>query len=157
LTQSLSATSLTLFEQRALQGLRFALVGIFLLFGLQKFTAAEATGIEPLVSHSPFTSWLMILGIRGASAVFGVAELTFGVLLAYGLVRPGSLAAALGAFGSCITFVITLTFLFTTPGVFIKGSEPVMSSDGLFLLKDIVLLAVSVLLLARSLAARARS
>ena len=86
-----------------------------------------------------------------------MAELTFGVLLAYGLVRPGSLAADLGAFGSCITFVITLTFLFTTPGVFIKGSEPVMSSDGLFLLKDIVLLAVSVLLLARSLAARARS
>lgn len=57
-----------------------------------------------------------------------------------------------------MTFLTTLTFLFTTPGVFIKGSEPVMSGDvGLFLMKDLVLLAASVVLLAKSLAVRARS
>lgn len=151
-------SSSTVFEQRAAQGLQLALVVIFLVFGLQKFTAAEAMGIEPLVSHSPLTSWLLVLGVRGASRVFGTAELTFGLLLAYGLLRPGTLAATLGAAGSCMTFLTTLTFLFTTPGVFIKGSEPVMSGDvGLFLMKDLVLLAASVVLLAQSLAVRARS
>jgi len=57
-----------------------------------------------------------------------------------------------------MTFLTTLTFLFTTPGVFVKGSEPVMSGDvGLFLMKDLALLAASVVLLAQSLAVRARS
>jgi len=60
-------SSSTVFEQRAAQGLQLALVVIFLVFGLQKFTAAEAMGIEPLVSHSPLTSWLLVLGVRGAS------------------------------------------------------------------------------------------
>ena len=147
----------TSLERRAGLGLRAALVAIFLVFGLQKFTAAEALGIVPVVSHSPLTSWLMMLGVRNMGRVFGVFELTFGLLLAYGFRCPGSLTAILGASGACLTFLTTLSFLLTTPGVFVKGSEPVLSGDtGLFLLKDVVLLAVSVFLAAQGLAARER-
>ena len=144
------------FEALALKGLRLAMVVVFLVFGAQKFTAVEAKGIEPLVSHSPLTSWLLALGMRDASRVFGIAELAFGVLLATGLSREGGRPAILGAAGSCSTFLTTLSFLLTTPGVFAPDEAPVLSSDGLFLVKDLVLLAASVLLLAASLAARER-
>ena len=36
--------------------LRYGLVAVILFFGAFKFTAVEATGIQPLVSHSPFLS-----------------------------------------------------------------------------------------------------
>ena len=128
---------------------------VFLVFGMQKFTAVEAAGIAPLVSNSPLTAWLNIFGTLGASRVVGSSELTFGVLLALGFRRPGALPAIVGAAGSCVTYLTTLSFLLTTPGVFAPGNAPILSGDvGLFLLKDIVLLAASVLLLAQGLAQR---
>lgn len=144
------------FERHGRSGLRLAMVVIFLVFGAQKFTAVEAMGIASLVAHSPLTSWLLSLGIRDASRAFGTAELSFGLLLATGLWREDVLPAILGAAGSCVTFLTTLSFLLTTPGVFAKDAAPVLSSDGLFLVKDLALLAASVLLMANSLAARER-
>lgn len=141
-------------ERRGRAGLRVAMVVIFLIFGAQKFTAVEAHGIAPLVSHSPLTSWLMNFGVRNMSRIIGVAELTFGVLLATGLWREGSRTAILGGAGSCVTFLTTLSFLFTTPTVFAPGQAPIFGNDGLFLLKDAVLLAASLVLLAQSLVAR---
>lgn len=144
----------TRLERFGRTGLRLAMVIVFLIFGAQKFTAIEAMGIEPLVSHSPLTSWLLGFGVRNMSRVFGCAELTFGLLLATGLFREGAWPAILGAAGSCITFLTTLSFLLTTPGIFAPGEAPVLSSDGLFLVKDLVLLAASVLLLAQSVVTR---
>jgi uncharacterized membrane protein YkgB len=37
---------------------RYGLVVVLLLIGFLKFTAAEATGIQPLVAHSPLMSWM---------------------------------------------------------------------------------------------------
>jgi uncharacterized membrane protein YkgB len=142
------------FEWLAEYLLRGALVTVFLIFGAQKFTLIEAKGIAPLVSNSPLTSWLNVLGVQGASMVVGTSELIFGILLATGFWRPNSNFAIAGAAGSCLTFLTTLSFLLTTPGVFASGAAPVMSPDGLFLLKDIVLLAASVMMLATSLAKR---
>ena len=131
------------------------MVIIFLWFGLQKFTAYEAMGIAPLVSNSPLTSWLNVLGTQGASMVVGTSELTFGVLLATGFHRPGSPAATLGALGSCLTFLTTLSFMATTPGVWAPSGPPLLSgTTGVFLIKDIVLFATSILLLAQALACR---
>ena len=145
----------TSLERIAIHPLRLAMVVIFFWFGLQKFTAYEAMGIAPLVSNSPLTSWLNVLGTKGASMVIGTSELTFGVLLAIGLRWPGSLAAMLGAFGSCVTFLMTLSFMVTTPGVWAPSGPPLLSgTTGVFLIKDIVLLATSVLLLAQALAYR---
>ncbi|QXQ06169.1 DUF417 family protein [Sphingosinicellaceae bacterium] len=140
------------FKRFAEHLLRGALVAVFLIFGLQKFSPIEAKGIAPLVSNSPLTSWLNVLGVDGASMVIGASELTFGTLLAVGFWRAGSKLALAGAAGSCVTFLTTLSFLLTTPGVFASNAAPVMSADGLFLVKDIVLLATSVLMLSIGLA-----
>ena len=141
------------FERSATQLLRLSMVVIFFWFGLQKFTAYEAMGIAPLVSNSPLTSWLNVLGTQGASMVIGTSELIFGLLLAGGFRWPGSLAAMLGALGSCVTFLTTLSFMVTTPGVWAPSGAPLLSgTTGVFLIKDIVLLATSALLLAQALA-----
>ena len=148
----------TSYERIATQLLRLSIVVIFFWFGLQKFTAYEAIGIAPLVSNSPLTSWLDVLGTQGASMVIGTSELTFGVLLAIGFRWPGSVVATLGALGSCVTFLTTLSFMVTTPGVFAPSGPPLLSgTTGVFLIKDIVLLATSIVLLAQSIASRQTS
>ena len=150
-------TASSTLERNAGQLLRLALVAIFLVFGAQKFTLIEATGIAPLVSSSPLTSWLNVFGTQGASWVVGSFELTFGLLLAFGLWQPGSTLAIVGAFGSCGTYLVTLSFLMTMPGVFAPNVAPILSGDvGLFLFNDIVLLAASIVLLAQSWARRTR-
>ncbi len=142
-------------ERSAGHLLRLSLVVIFLWFGLQKFTAYEAMGIAPLVSNSPLTSWLNVLGTQGASMAIGTSELAFGLLLAIGFRRPGSIAAIGGALGSCVTFLTTLSFMATTPGVWAPSGPPLLSgTTGVFLVKDIVLLAASLVLLSQSVALR---
>jgi len=142
-------------ERSAGHLLRLSLVVIFFWFGLQKFTAYEAMGIAPLVSNSPLTSWLNLLGTQGASMVIGTSELAFGLLLAIGFHRPESLAAIGGALGSCVTFLTTLSFMATTPGVWAPSGPPLLSgTTGVFLIKDIVLLAASLVLLSQSVALR---
>src|SRR5262249_36019304 len=105
-------------EQLATAGLgvlRYGLVFLLLLWGGFKFFEFEARGIQPLIEHSPFLAWLYpILGLRGTSALIGVIEVIAAGLIA---IRPWS--PRLSAYGSLIasaTFVVTLSFLFTTPG-----------------------------------------
>ncbi len=142
-------------DQLADQVLRLAMVVIFFWMGAQKFTAYEAMGIAPLVSNSPLTAWLNVLGTQGASSFVGCFELAFGVLLTAGFWRPGSLVALAGALGSVVTYLTTLSFMVTTPGVFAPSGPPLLSgTTGVFLIKDIVLLAASFLLLARGLVLR---
>lgn len=143
-------------EQIAIQLLRFTLVVIFLVFGIQKFTLVEAEGIAPFVTNSPLTFWLNKIGTQGASMVVGTFELAFGLLLAVDLWRPASPAAIFGAIGSCVCFMTTLSFLLTTPGIFAPDQAPILSVIGLFLLKDIVLLSASFSLLTQSWVARQR-
>jgi len=132
--------------------LRWALVVIFLWFGGMKFTAYEAEGIAPFIAHSPLMSWLHILfGIRGASYVIGVLELSTAAALIAGAINP--VLSALGAAMSTITYLITITFFISTPGVAepTAGGFPAISAaPGQFLLKDLVLLAASLCLLSAS-------
>jgi uncharacterized membrane protein YkgB len=133
--------------------LRFALVVIFIWFGGMKFTQYEANGIAPFVANSPLMSWLHALfGVQGASYVIGVIELLTATALALG---PFSAPlSVVGAAMSSLTYIITLTFLFTTPGVSepTAGGFPAISAPiGQFLLKDAVLLAASLCLLRASL------
>jgi uncharacterized membrane protein YkgB len=132
--------------------LRWALVVIFLWFGGMKFTAYEANGIAPFIVNSPIMSWLHALfGVQGASNVIGVLELSTAAALTLGAFKP--IFSALGAAMSAATYVITLTFLLTTPGVaeVTAGGFPAISAmPGQFLLKDLVLLAASLSLLQAS-------
>lgn len=129
--------------------LRWALVIIFLWFGGMKFTAYEANGIAPFIAHSPFMNWLdALFGTRGASYVIGVLELSTAAALVIGAIKP--FFSALGAAMSTITYLITLTFFLSTPGVAeaTAGGFPAISAaPGQFLLKDLVLLAASLALL----------
>lgn len=132
--------------------LRIALVIVFLWFGCMKFTSYEANGNKELIAHSPFMSWMNpTFGIQGASEIIGVIELTTAAMLALGAFVP--VASVIGAAMSCCTYVITLTFFVTTPGVFepMAGGFPAISTlPGQFILKDLVLLAASITLLRAS-------
>jgi uncharacterized membrane protein YkgB len=129
--------------------LRWALVIIFLWFGGMKFTAYEAAGIAPFIEHSPIMSWLHALfGVQGASYVIGAMELSTAAALILGAFQP--IFSALGAAMSAATYLITLTFFLSTPGVAeaTAGGFPAISAaPGQFLLKDLVLLAASLSLL----------
>jgi uncharacterized membrane protein YkgB len=129
--------------------LRWALIIIFLWFGGMKFTAYEAVGNAPLIEHSPIMSWLLTLfGVQGASYVIGVSELSTAAALILGAFQP--IFSILGAVMSSATFLITLTFFVSTPGVAeaTAGGFPAISVvPGQFLLKDLVLLAASLCLL----------
>jgi len=131
---------------------RWALVVVFLWFGAMKFTAYEANGIAPFIANSPIMGWLHTLfGIQGASYVVGVLELGTAVALIFGAFKP--IFSVLGSAMSIATYVITLTFFLTTPGVaeMTAGGFPAISAiPGQFLLKDLVLLAASVTLLIAS-------
>jgi uncharacterized membrane protein YkgB len=122
---------------------RYGLVVVFLLIGFLKFTTSEAAGIQPLVAHSPFLSWLYsVLSVQGVSNLIGAIEIAIAVLLA---LRPVSAKASfIGSLGSIVTFLLTTSFLFSTPGaVQLNHGLPVLGDAGQFLIKDVVLLGAS--------------
>jgi uncharacterized membrane protein YkgB len=137
---------------RVLAILRWVMVVIFVSFGMQKFTLQSAEGIAQFITNSPFISWLSVFGLRGEAYFLGVAEFVIAALLIAGAFNP--VLSALGSFLGVVTFAVTWSFFFTTPGV-VKWS---LSTDpmawnlaGEFLFKDIVLLSVCVVLLLTSL------
>ena len=117
--------------------LRYGLCALLVLWGAFKFTAFEAEGIRPLVEHSPLLRWLYpLLGVRGASSLIGVVELLAAALIVTRRWRPA--LSAIGSLLAAATFVVTLSFLVTTPGVF----SPTNPFGG-FLMKDIMLLGAA--------------
>jgi reactive chlorine resistance protein C len=133
---------------------RYGLVIVIAWYGGLKFMDYEAQGIEPLVSASPFMGWLYnIFSVYTFSALLGVFELAAAVLLA---VKPWwPKVSILGSLLAIMLFVATISFMFTTPGVFdaTQGGFPALSLDGGFLMKDIALLGISVWTLADALRA----
>lgn len=129
--------------------LRYGLVALLLLWGALKFTAFEAEGIRPLVEHSPLLRWLYpLLGVRGTSSLIGVVELTAAVLISTRRWRPAWSAA--GSLLAGATFVVTLSFLLTTPDVFAPTNP-----FGGFLMKDIMLLGAALYTASEALEAAA--
>ncbi|MEJ8837479.1 DUF417 family protein [Ramlibacter sp. AN1133] len=140
---------------RPLALLRWVMVAIFISFGIQKFTLQSAQGIVQFISHSPFISWLSVFGVRGEAYVLGAVELLIAALLAAGAFVP--VLSALGAFMGIVTFAITWSFFFTTPGL-VKWSlstHPMAwNVAGAFVFKDVVLLCVCTVLFVASLPRR---
>jgi reactive chlorine resistance protein C len=133
---------------------RYGLVLVLLLIGLLKFTAAEAAGIQPLIAHSPLMSWMYaILGVRGVSNLIGTVEITVALLLA---LRPlSAVASFVGSLGCIVTFLLTTSFLLSTPGA-VEWSYglPILRDAGQFLIKDVVLLGASFLTASEALGNR---
>ena len=142
---------------RLLAILRWVMVVIFLSFGMQKFTLQSAQGIVQFISNSPFVSWLSIFGVRGEAYFLGVVELGIAALLVAGAFSP--ILSAIGSLMGMVTFAITWSFFFTTPGV-VKWSlstDPIAwNLTGEFIFKDIVLLCVCAVLFLASLPRSAR-
>ena len=127
---------------------RAAMVIIFLFFGYQKWFEYEAQVLIPYISHGPLIFWLYpVFGTRGASWFLGVAEWSFGTLLFLGFWDKR--AGVLGALGSIATFVGTVTIIPFMPDGWAAsaGGFPAMAGNVPFLMKDVVLLAVSIYLL----------
>jgi len=137
---------------RLLAILRWIMVVTFVSFGMQKFTLETAQGIVQFISNSPFISWLSLFGIRGEAYFLGVVEFAIAALLAAGAFSP--ILSAVGSLMGVVSFAITWSFFFTTPGV-VKWSlstDPVAwNLTGAFLFKDIVLLSVCAVLFLASL------
>ena len=125
--------------------LRYGLAAILLYLGAFKFTVVEAQAIQPLLAHSPFFGWLYAwLSVQAASNLIGLTEMIIGGLI---LLRPFfPRLAALGSLGAMAVLVTTLSFLFSTPGVWAWVEMfplPVPSAAGGFLLKDVFLLGAA--------------
>jgi uncharacterized membrane protein YkgB len=128
--------------------LRAAMVIIFAWFGYDKWFSSEITALAPLITHGPLIFWTIpVLGIRGTAIFLGTAEWTFGSLLLLGFWNKR--LGMLGALGSIATFISTLTILPFVPDGWDGGAGgfPAMAMNAAFLLKDLVLLVVSVYLL----------
>jgi uncharacterized membrane protein YkgB len=127
---------------------RASMVLTFMIFGYQKWFSFEAHQIVPFISHSPLVFWLIpAFGVRGASFFLGTTEWTFGTLIFLGFWSPK--LGALGALGSIVTFLGTVTIIPLFPNAWAAeaGGFPAMYLPVAFLMKDVVLLAVSIYLL----------
>ncbi len=131
---------------------RYSVVIVLAWIGAMKFTAYEAAAIQGLVASSPFISWIYgILSVQGTSNMIGTIEIITAAAIAFGHLNKR--LAVGGALAAVATFTLTLTFLFSAPGWEASlGGFPALSVvPGQFLLKDIVLLAVSFGLLGKAL------
>jgi uncharacterized membrane protein YkgB len=128
--------------------IRASMAIIFLFFGYQKWWEYEAQALIPYISNGPLIFWLYpVFGIRGATWFLGASEWTFGTLLFLGFWNKK--LGILGAIGSCITFIGTVTIIPFMPNGWAAsaGGFPAMTEHVAFLMKDIALFAASVYLL----------
>lgn len=137
--------------------LRYGLVIVLLWVGALKFTAYEAEGIQGLVANSPLMSWMLsIFTVQTASMLIGVIEIVLGLMIATRPFAPQ--ISAIGSLGSVLMFLITLTFVLTTPGVWQAGyGFPFLSMTGAFLAKDLLLLGAAIWTAGEALRAASRT
>jgi uncharacterized membrane protein YkgB len=127
---------------------RASMVIIYFFFGYQKWFSYEAQALIPFISNGPLISWMYpVFGLQGASWFLGVSEWLFGALIFLGFWNKP--LGILGALGSCVTFLMTITIIPFMPDGWAAsaGGFPAMQGNVAFLMKDVVLFAVSFYLL----------
>jgi uncharacterized membrane protein YkgB len=132
--------------------IRASMVIIYAFFGYQKWFEYEAQALIPYISHGPLIFWMYpVFGVRGATYFLGVAEWLFGGLLFLGFWNKK--LGVLGALGSCFSFIATFTIIPFVPDGWAAsaGGFPAMTERVAFLMKDLVLFAVSFYLLKQDL------
>ncbi|EEI89686.1 hypothetical protein HMPREF0765_4591 [Sphingobacterium spiritivorum ATCC 33300] len=116
---------------------------ILLWIGIYKFTAVEAEAIRPLMEQHPLLSWMYsIFTIQQVSNIIGITEILLALVLILSIkwIKLRKIASI----GMIITFVLTLSFLFTTSGMW-KFREGIPTTD-FFILKDLLLLGFGLML-----------
>jgi uncharacterized membrane protein YkgB len=128
--------------------LRTSMVIIFLFFGYTKWHEYAAQALMPFISNGPLIFWLYpAFGVRGATRFLGASEWLIAALLFSGFWNKK--LGILGALGSTVTFITTVTIIPLMPNGWAAsaGGFPAMVGNVPFLMKDVVLLAVSIYLL----------
>jgi uncharacterized membrane protein YkgB len=89
---------------------RASMVIIYFFFGYQKWFPYEAHTLIPFINNGPLISWMYpVFGLQGASWFLGGSEWLFGALLFLGFWNKS--LGVLGALGSCVTFIMTITII----------------------------------------------
>jgi uncharacterized membrane protein YkgB len=131
---------------------RYGLVIVLVWIGFGKYVKMEA---RVLIEHSPLMSWIYdYLSVTMVARTLGTMEIVAALLIAVYPLWPR--VSAVGSALAVILFLGTISFLFSTPGVVATHAAglPVLSAQpGQFLLKDLVLIGVSVWTLGDSLRA----
>jgi len=128
--------------------LRGSMLAVFFFFGYTKWHEYGARAMVPFISHGPLLFWLYpAFGFRGAARFLGAFEWLTCALLFSGFWN--SKLGILGAIASMVTFVSTITIIPFIPNGWAAaaGGFPAMAGPVAFLMKDVVLLAVSIYLL----------
>lgn len=134
--------------------IRVSMAAIFFLLGYANWCEYEVHEIIPfarhglLVTHGPLIMWMYpVFGIRGSTCFLGVSEWAFGALLFAGFWNKQ--LGMFGALGSLATFITAVTIIPFMPDAWVAsaGGFNVMTGNIAFLMKDVVLLAVSFYLL----------
>ena len=132
---------------------RGSMVILYFFFGYQKWFPYEAQDLIPFFKNGPLISWMYpVFGVQGSSWFLGVSEWLFGALLLLGFWNKK--LGILGAAGSCVTFIMTITIIPFMPDGWnaAAGGFPAMQGNVAFLMKDLVLFAVSFYLLKQDVA-----
>lgn len=121
---------------------------VLIWIGIFKFTPTEARAIRPLVEHSPLMSWLYRYATEmTVSRMIGIIEIITGTALILSLWFD-AVGLIAGIF-SAVTFILTISFLFTTPDAF-QRIDGIWVPDA-FILKDVMALGISLSVIGRSL------
>ena len=127
---------------------RATMVILYFFFGYQKWFPYEAQTLLPFISNGPLISWMYpVFGLQGSSWFLGGSEWLFGALIFLGFWNKQ--LGILGAAGSCVTFIMTITIIPFMPDGWnaAAGGFPAMQGNVAFLMKDVVLFGVSFYLL----------
>ena len=117
---------------------------IMLWMGIFKFTPTEAEGIKHLVENHFLTFFVYdIVSVQTVSDAIGAIEIIIALLLVFS-VKFASLRKY-AAIGMIVTFLTTISYLFTTPGIW-KMVDGVPVTD-FFILKDLMLLGFGLMIL----------
>lgn len=131
-----------------------ALAGVvlpLLMIGVLKFTQVEVDALKPIIGGTPWLAWMYaVFGEAGASYLLGTVEIITAILF---IASPWSArtGVAAGALGSLIFATTCSTMLVLPIWEAASGGFPWLNFLGSFLIKDVVLLGVSLTILGWSL------
>ncbi|UKB78279.1 DUF417 family protein [Chryseobacterium sp. MEBOG07] len=116
---------------------------ILLWIGIFKFTPTEAAAIKPLVENHFLTFFVYKLtSVQAVSNLIGVIEIIIALLLIFS--AKFAVLKKYAGIGLIATFLVTLSYLFTTPGMW-KVVDGVPVTD-FFILKDLMLLGFGLMI-----------
>ncbi|MCY9824580.1 DUF417 family protein [Vibrio chagasii] len=131
-------------------GYNLGVIGVALVLawiGIYKFTPTEAMLIEPLIANHPAMSWLYnLFSVQAVSNMVGGAEIIVAIGLMIGFKKPQ--VAFYSGIAAAAIFVVTLSFLITTPNAW-KVSDGILVTN-FFLVKDILFLAIAISVIERN-------